>query len=222
VSSHEIHHLLHQYGLALEFAVVFLQALGAPLPGTTALVAAALYAADSHGLPIAGVVACGALGALLGTCAGFGLGRWGGEPLLARLAGFLRLSRLSRLSRRPGAMARLERLRLEFTEHGAGWLFIGRFITGVRNVAGLLAGASGMPFRRFVLVSALAAVAWATINGLEYYFFGHALASASTWLQVLLVVLGLAWMGLSLNLLRRRALRRLGADAYGPAPPPAA
>jgi membrane protein DedA with SNARE-associated domain len=41
----------------LVFAVVGLQALGVPLPGTTALIAAAVYAATSHGLPIAGVIA---------------------------------------------------------------------------------------------------------------------------------------------------------------------
>ena len=48
------------------FAVVALQALGAPLPGTTALIAAAVYAATSHGLPIVGVIVAGALGALAG------------------------------------------------------------------------------------------------------------------------------------------------------------
>jgi membrane protein DedA with SNARE-associated domain len=54
MSAHEIEHLLHQYGCGLVFAVVALQAVGAPLPGTTALIAAALYAATSHGLPMPG------------------------------------------------------------------------------------------------------------------------------------------------------------------------
>jgi membrane protein DedA with SNARE-associated domain len=40
MSGHEIHHLLHEYGLGMVFAVVALQALGAPLPGTTVLIAA--------------------------------------------------------------------------------------------------------------------------------------------------------------------------------------
>ena len=82
MSSHEIGHLVHQYGSLLIFAAVALQALGAPLPGTTALIAGALYAATAHGLPIAGVIAAGALGALAGTTAGFALGRWGGERML--------------------------------------------------------------------------------------------------------------------------------------------
>ena len=70
-----------------------------------------------------------------------------------------------------------------------------------------------MPLARFLPISAAAALTWALVNGLEYYFFGRALASASTWLQVLLVVAGIAWLVISLGVLRTRALRRLGAQS---------
>ena len=196
VSSHEIHHLVHVYGVWLVFAVTGLQALGAPLPGTTALIAAALYAATSHGLPIAGVIAAGALGALAGTSAAFAIGRWGGERLLLALA--------ARLRQPP---ERVERLRAEFAAGGTAWLFVGRFVTGVRNVVGLLAGASGMPVPRFLPVAAAAATVWASVNGLEYYFFGHALAGASTWLQIVLVLVGIACTVVSLRLVHRRAVK---------------
>lgn len=202
MSSHAIQQLLHHYGLGLVFAVVALQALGAPLPGTTALIAAALYAATSHGLPIVGVIAAGALGALAGTSVGFALGRWGGEKLVTRVGRVLRQS--------PG---RVTLLRAEFAAHGGSLLFVGRFISGLRNVTGLLAGASGMSARRFLTVSAAAATAWALINGLEYYWFGHALAGADTWVQVVLVGAGIAWLVVSLTVLRRRALRRVRSAA---------
>jgi membrane protein DedA with SNARE-associated domain len=198
VSSHTISHLVHQYGLALVFAGAGLQALGAPLPGTTVLIAAALYAATAHGLPIAGVILAGAIGALVGTTAGFSLGRWGGESLLLSLGARLRQS-----------PERVQRLRTEFAAHGAAWLLIGRFISGVRNVCGLVAGASGMPLRTFLPLSAAAASVWALVNALEYYWFGHALAGASTWVQIVLVCAGIAWMLLTVRLLRRRALRRI-------------
>ena len=198
MSGHEIQHLLHEYGLGVVFAVVALQALGAPLPGTTVLVAAAVYASTSQGLPIAGVIAVGALGAIAGTSLGFAVGRWRGEPILLWVGGRLRQS-----------PERVHRLRREFAAHGGAWLFWGRFISGVRNVTGLLAGASAMPFRRFAPVAAAAALAWAAINALEYYWFGRALAAADTWVQVLLVAVGLAWLVFTLRLLRRRALSRL-------------
>ncbi len=202
MSAHEIQHLLHAYGCGLVFAIVALQALGAPLPGTTALIAAALYAATSHGLPIAGVIAAGALGALAGTTAGFLLGRWRGERLVTRAGRLLRQS-----------PERVALVRDEFAAHGASVLFIGRFISGLRNVTGLLAGASGMAIGRFVAVSAAAATAWSALNGLEYYWFGHALARADTWVQVALVGAGLTWLVVSLTVIRRRALRRLGGAA---------
>src|SRR5947209_19659202 len=106
-----------------------MQAFCLPVPGTTALIAAALYAAASHHLEIAGVIAAGALGAVFGTTAGFALGRRGGEDLL------LRIGRRGRQS-----PERVQRLRREFTAHAGAWLFAARFITGLRNVVGLVAG----------------------------------------------------------------------------------
>jgi membrane protein DedA with SNARE-associated domain len=204
IGAHEITQLLHEYGLFVVFAVVALQALGAPLPGTTVLIAAALYAGTTHGLPILGVVVAGVLGAMAGTGVGFALGRWRGEQVLTFLARRLRQS-----------PERLSQIRAEFAAHGGAWLFFGRFITGVRNVTGLLAGASGMRVERFVRFSVAAAVVWATVNALEYYWFGHALARADTWLQVVLIVAGIAWTVFTLRLLRRRASRRLSeAESY--------
>ncbi len=104
-------------------------------------------------------------------------------------------------------------VRRELAASGAGWLFVARFVTGLRNLSGLVAGASGMPLERFLPISAAAALTWALINGLEYYFFGRALASAGTWLQVLLVLAGIAWLVISLGVLRTRALRRLRAQS---------
>jgi membrane protein DedA with SNARE-associated domain len=200
MGAHEIHHLVQQYGCLLVFVMVGLQAFGLPLPGTTVLIAAAVYAAAGHGLPIAGVIAAGALGALAGTTAGFAVGRWGGEGLLLRVGTRLRIG-----------PERVQELRHRFAAHGAVWLFIGRFISGLRNLSGLLAGASGMGLKRFLPISAAAALTWATVNALEYYWFGHALLGASTWVRVVMVCAGVAWLVVSLGLLRRRALRQLRA-----------
>ncbi len=206
LSSHEIHHLLHVYGLAIVFGAAGLQALGPPVPGTTVLIAAALYAGTSHGLPIEGVIAAGALGALAGTSAAYAVGRYAGERLLASILTWL-----------PTRAEQVERVRLELAEHGAAWLFISRFVTGLRNVIGLLAGTSGMPVRRFLPVCAASCVVWAGVTALEYYFFGHALAGASTWLQIVLICIGIAWTVLTLGLIRRRALNRLRATDPGSA-----
>jgi membrane protein DedA with SNARE-associated domain len=200
MGAHEIQHLVEGYGCLLVFVMVAWQAFGLPLPGSTALVAASVYAAAGHDLPIAGVIAAGALGAVVGTTAGYALGRWGGEGLLLRLGARVRQS-----------PERIQQLRHAFATRGSVWLFIGRFITGLRNLAGLLAGASGMPFKRFLPVSAAAALTWATVVALEYYWFGHALLGASTWVRVVMVGAGIAWLVVSISVLRRRALRELRA-----------
>lgn len=199
MGTHEIHHLIREYGIALVFLAVALQAMGPPVPGTTVLIAAAVYAATG-GLPIAGVIAAGALGVLVGTTVGYGVGRWGGERLLLALGGWIRQS-----------PERVQQLRRAFAAHGGVWLLVGRFFTGGRNVMGVLAGASGMALTRFLLISAAAALAWTLVNALEYYWFGHVLLAAGTWLKVILVGAGIAWMVISFGLLRRRALRHLQA-----------
>lgn len=200
MGSLDVQHLVHEYGCLLVFVAVALQALGLPVPGTTVLIAAALYAAAENGLPIVGVVAAGGLGALAGTTVAFGVGRYGGERLLLRLG--------TRLRQSPD---RVQRLRREFAAHGMAWLFIGRFISGLRNVTGLLAGASGMTLKRFLPVSAAAALAWALLNALGYYWFGHAVVGASMWVRIGMVGVGLVWLAVSVLLLRRRALRNSSA-----------
>ena len=197
MSSHGITHLIELYGYAAVFAATGLQAGGAPLPGTTVLAAASVYAAAGHGLSIVGVIAAGAAGALAGTLAGYWLGRWGGQPLLAFVA---------RRLRQP--VERVGQLQAELAARGVPWLFVARFVTGLRNIAGLLAGASQMSLRRFLMASAVACALWSLVSGLEYYWFGRALVSADTWVQVLLVLVGVAATVLTLHLLRRRALRR--------------
>lgn len=202
MSSHEISHLVHQYGLLLVFGFAWLQAFCLPVPGTTALAAAALYAATGGGLSIVGVIAAGAVGALGGTAAAFALGRWRGERLLLWIGVRLRQS-----------PERIGHLREEFADHGTAWVFVGRFISGVRNLLGLVAGASGMQAGRFLLISAAAATAWSLWNGLQVYYIGHTLLGASTWVQIGMLCVGILWMLVSLNFLRRRVLRRVASSA---------
>jgi membrane protein DedA with SNARE-associated domain len=191
VSSHEITVLIHDYGLIVVFLAAGLQAVGFPVPGGTALVIAGIDASTKHGLPLVGVIVAGAVGALVGTTGGWVVGRWRGEVALVRLGRLLR--------QRP---ERVQQLRERFASRGLFSIFLARFITGARNVAGLVAGASGMAFTSFFLVSAAAATAWSAIITLEYYFAGHAILGAPTWLQILLVIVGIIATIVSFRFLR--------------------
>jgi membrane protein DedA with SNARE-associated domain len=191
VSSHQLTSLIHEYGLFVVFFAAGLQAVGFPIPGGTALVVAGVDASTKHGLPVVWVIVVGALGALIGTTIGYGLGRWKGDPVLVRLGRVFR--------QKP---ARVEQLRDWFRDHGVLPVFIARFITGLRNLAGLVAGASGMGFPVFFAVSAAACALWSTVITLEYYFAGHVILGAPTWLQILLVIVGIVGTILSFRYLR--------------------
>jgi membrane-associated protein len=191
VSSHEITQLIHEFGLLAVFLAAGLQAIGFPVPGGTALVIAGIDASSKNGLPVVGVIAAGAFGALFGGTAGFAIGRWRGEPVLLRIG---------RLLRQPPK--RVQELRGQFQRNAIGPLFIARFVTGLRNVAGLAAGASGVPLSRFLAVSAVAACVWSASITLEYYFAGHAILGAPTWLQIVLIIIGVAATIVSLRFLR--------------------
>jgi membrane protein DedA with SNARE-associated domain len=191
VSSHEITQLIHEFGLIAVFLAAGLQAMGFPVPGGTALVIAGIDASSKNGLPLVGVIAAGALGALFGGTAGFAVGRWRGEPVL------LRVGRL--FGQEP---ERVQELRGQFQRHSIAPLFIARFITGLRNAVGLVAGASGVPFGRFLAVSAVAALAWSALITLEYYFAGHAILGAPTWLQIVLIIVGVVATITSFRFLR--------------------
>src|ERR671936_891581 len=71
-------HLIEHYGLAVLFAVIGLESAGFWVPGETALIAAAVYAAQGH-LSIVGVIVVAAAAAILGDNAGYWLGREGGR-----------------------------------------------------------------------------------------------------------------------------------------------
>jgi membrane protein DedA with SNARE-associated domain len=197
VSSHEITHLIHEYGLIVVFLATGLQAMCLPIPGGTALVAAGIDASTKHGLPVVWVIVAGAVGALVGTMIGFALGRWRGDRVLVRLGRLVR--------QKP---ERVEELRQWFQRHALAPLFIARFITGTRNVAGLVAGPTGIPLLRVLWVSAIACLVWSALITLEYYFAGHVILGAPTWLQITLVVVGIVATVLLLRVLRSETITR--------------
>ena len=59
-----------------------------------------------------------------------------------------------------------------FLKHGAAIIIIAQFIPVMRAIAGVLAGANRMPWRRFVLSSAIGVTLWATAFGIGGYTFG--------------------------------------------------
>jgi membrane protein DedA with SNARE-associated domain len=159
-------HLLTSYGLVLLFAVVAAESAGVPLPGETALIAAAILAAQGH-YSIVAVIAVATTAAILGDNGGYWIGRTGGRALLERWGP---IKRYSERVLPPG-----ERF---FAKHGGKTVFIGRFVSVLRVTAAWLAGITHMTWWRFFLWNAAGGIAWATLVGLLAYYFGKAAADA--------------------------------------------
>lgn len=208
VSGHQIDHLLADWGYLVVFGFVAIESLGVPFPGETALITAAIYAATTHHLGIAGVIAAAAAGAIIGDNVGYGLGRWAGWRLATRYGRYVRLTE-----------QRLRLGRYLFMRHGGKLVFFGRFVTGLRTWAAFLAGTNCMPWRRFLAFNAAGGVVWALVYGVGYFYAGHALVSAGTATDVVLAVIGgsaiVAWV---IYLRRRERLLQGEADRALPGP----
>jgi membrane protein DedA with SNARE-associated domain len=188
-------HLLLSYGLVLLFAVVAAESAGVPLPGETALIAAAILAAQGH-YSIVAVIAVAATAAIIGDNVGYWIGRTGGRALLERWGP---VRRYSERVLPPG-----ERF---FAKHGGKTVFIGRFISVLRVTAAWLAGITHMTWWRFFLWNAAGGIIWATLVGLLAYYFGKAAADAvATYgLYALLAIVVLAVVAfVGVRLVKRR------------------
>lgn len=187
-------HILH-YGLFLVFLLVAVEGAGVPLPGETALIAAAILASKGH-YSIGAVIAVGAAAAITGDNTGYWLGRLGGRRLLHRLP--LIGNAVERL------LPRAERF---FDRHGAKTVFVARFVAILRITAAWMAGISHMPWKRFFLFDAAGGILWATAVTLVAYYFGRAAANAITHYgvyAVIVIVIAVAAGFIALQVWERR------------------
>jgi membrane protein DedA with SNARE-associated domain len=150
-----------------------LESIGLPVPGETALVAAALYAGSTHKLEIWAIVAVAAAAAIIGDNIGYSIGRYGGAKLVLRY----------------GHKVGLHEGRLKigiwlFRRHGGKVVFWGRFVSILRTWAAFLAGTNHMEWRRFLIFNAAGGIVWATLYGVVYYVFGATLSKLSTAIDV--------------------------------------
>ena len=88
-----IQSLIQVYGLWVLFPVVALEGIGLPVPGETALVAAAIYAGLTNQLSIASVVLVAAIAAIIGDNIGYLVGRSIGLRLVVRYGRYVRLNK---------------------------------------------------------------------------------------------------------------------------------
>jgi membrane protein DedA with SNARE-associated domain len=160
-------HLLTSYGLVLLFVLVAAESMGIPLPGETAIIAAAVLSSSRHDFSIVSVIVVASAAAIIGDNVGYWIGRTGGRRLLERWGP------LHRYSQR--VLPPAERF---FQRHGGKAVFLGRFVSLLRVTAAWLAGITHMPWWRFFVWNAAGGIVWATGVALVAYYAGKAAADA--------------------------------------------
>jgi membrane protein DedA with SNARE-associated domain len=149
LSLESLQQMLQTWGYGVIFVAMLLENAGLPLPGETVTLLVG-YAAGSGQLQFFGVLGAAAAGAMLGDNLGYWVGRRAGWSLI------LRVGRL--LGQSP---EQLERLRDSFQRHAGKSVLLGRFVAVLRVVAGPMAGAVHMPYRRFLICNTAGALLWA-------------------------------------------------------------
>jgi len=174
---HWIAQLIHVYGLAAVATVVGLECVGVPLPGETALLAAAIYAGTKHDLNIVSVILTAASAATVGRMIGYVIGREFGYWLLLRYGSYVRITE-----------SRIKLGQYLFLRHGGKIIFFAQFIPILRTFAGLFAGANCMPWRGFLLANATGSALWAITFGYAAYSLGKGVEQLAGWAVIVLGV----------------------------------
>ena len=148
--------LLQRYGYGAAFAAVMVEGMGIPTPGQTLLMAGALEAAEGR-MSIALLLILVTTAATVGNSIGYAIGRWGGRRAL------------NKLNVNPQRQQRLDDL---FKRRGGVVILLARFLDGLRQLNGIVAGVLQMPWWTFTAYNVAGAFLWTCAWGLGTYYSG--------------------------------------------------
>jgi membrane protein DedA with SNARE-associated domain len=208
-------HFVRDAGLPAVFVLMVAESACIPIPSEATMLFAGFAVADPgtsaahHHLTLAGIVAAGVAGNLVGSWIAYGVGRAGRLELVERHGRWLHV--------RPQHIAWADRW---FGRYGAPAIFFSRMLPIIRTFISLPAGVAKMPFVRFTALTLAGCVPWVLGLALAGEAVGDEWKSVRKgfdyvdYAVVALVVVALAYV-----LIRRR---RGGADTGDPAPDAAA
>ncbi|MBC2884572.1 DedA family protein [Ochrobactrum sp. CM-21-5] len=170
---HFIEPYIATYGALALFFIVYFESFGAPLPGESALIASSLLAL--HGtLNIDKVLLAVFIGAVLGDCTGYLIGRYGGRRLILRYGHLVKLT-----------PARLDHFEKLFDRKGIYVVATARFVVLLRQLNGIIAGSMKMNPMHFLAANMVGAAGWTLVWGLGPYMLSGVIAPYAAHLKAL-------------------------------------
>lgn len=184
---------LVQYGLPVLFGVVVLASMGVPLPATLLVLTAGAFVEQGE-WDMWQVVALATGAAFLGDQLGYGIGRWGSQPLVARLG---------RWSGRPARFQQAERI---VQRWGGIGIFLSRWLFApVGPIINLTSGVARYPWVAFVGFDLAGEIVWALLYvWLGRLFSDQVQTLSSTLGDFTWVAVGVATMLVLVWMLRRQ------------------
>jgi membrane protein DedA with SNARE-associated domain len=201
--------LLDHYGYLAIGGLVLLEDFGVPVPGETALIAGAVYAGTGR-MNIVAVGVIAVVAAIIGDNIGYLIGRLGGRALVLRWGKYVLLTG-----------ERLGKAEEFFTRRGGWVVTIARFLEVLRQANGIIAGITGMPWRRFLAYNALGAALWVTlwasVGDLAGQHIDTIYTSITRYSLYVLIALGVAILAIIGRRLARRGIAPQAPADRGPA-----
>ena len=196
---------LQHFGVWAIAFLIMVEDFGIPVPGETILIAGAVYAgAGRLNVVLVGVAAF--IAAILGDNIGFAIGHFGGRALALRWGKYVFLTE-----------ERLDKAERFFDRRGAIVITFARFIEGLRQANGIIAGITGMHWLRFLIFNAIGAALWVGTWVSLGYFAGNHITTIYHYINLysyyVLIALGVLLLGYIAWRLRRRSRRRAAATA---------
>ncbi|RZU51778.1 membrane protein DedA with SNARE-associated domain [Krasilnikovia cinnamomea] len=145
---HGVAPILDRWGYLAVGAVIGVESFGVPAPGQTIMMIAAVYAGAGR-LNVFAVGLIAFVAAVLGDNIGYWIGKRGGRRVVNRFGKYILIT-----------PKRLEKAERFFAKRGSKVVVVARFVEGLRQLNGVIAGLTNMPWRQFLLYNAIGAALW--------------------------------------------------------------
>ncbi len=194
---------LDHYGIWAIALLLLLENIGIPvIPGEFGMIAGAIYAGAGQ-LNVVAVGVTAVIASFIGAEIGYVIGRLAGRRVVLRYGKYIFIRE-----------HHLERAERTVDRYGGIVVIIARFIVGLRELNGIIAGVTGMRWVTFTLFNAISAVLWvATWVSLGYLAGDHIEAIYTDASRYSLYVLIALVVALAAYITRRMTRRKRPADA---------
>jgi membrane protein DedA with SNARE-associated domain len=151
-----VEHFLESWGYLAIFVLSLISSFGIPVGSEVAVLFGGVLASgqvhsEHHPLNVVLVIVAATVAELIGSYAGYLLGRLGGRPLVDRLGKYVLLSHRD-----------LDRAEAWFARRGDVAVLVGRFIPLLRSFVSLAAGLGEMALAKFTAFTLIGCAVWCT------------------------------------------------------------